>query len=274
MKKETLERFKRFMNTRAVWQLFVGMYKQYHFADNPVKIDTYLGMVNPFFVIVLAFDYNRLKNTKFSEKYWINIHHQWLNEIMLLGGIDAEKMELKIETVIEQELNATVRQMQIAFQEEVIKDNETNKEAFVSDEIRQILSSKPVTENIIKRRTKHFLRDNEFRIDLAQMRFTFSPKLSQEIIKRLEHPKVSLIKGANGSYYFRVSKEGAHAINIRGASNLTFNAMVLQEPIAECFNRKEICGSKGNLWGILIDSWFENDTVGLFKIDKVTEIII
>lgn len=270
MKKETIQRFRQFMHTRALYRLFEGMYKQYRFADNPARVEEYLGTVNPFFVIVLAFDFNKIKNSQFDERFWQNMHTQWLNDLVLYAGINDEKIELRIEKIIATERNVEAEQLRLAGfgtdETETEKETETGKDNNVESVINTVFNEgiQCLTQRRGRMRT---LLDGMFRIDLKQMRFVFSPQYSLMINQQWIDARMSLILN-QGKLYFRIGNNEQLRISLYSHSQYAMYGQRYGEMIKNFFN---VDSSKTHIYGEFeAEYWNENKTVLVLQVsDKI-----
>ena len=57
--------------------MFVGMYNQYRYEDNPRSVEDYLIQVPRNLVLAYAFDVSRLSSTSFGAKYWSDLDQKW-----------------------------------------------------------------------------------------------------------------------------------------------------------------------------------------------------
>ena len=79
MKEHNINVFKRFLKNRGVDTMFRAMYRDYRFPDNPENYDDYLAKVDAYFVVLNAFDFNRIKAASdFDGHYWANLSQKWL----------------------------------------------------------------------------------------------------------------------------------------------------------------------------------------------------
>ena len=79
MKKENVKLFKQFLSFRGLEKMFYGLYRTHKFESNPESIDKYLEEVDAHFVIMDAFDFNRIKATgPFDSRFWSNLTKAWI----------------------------------------------------------------------------------------------------------------------------------------------------------------------------------------------------
>lgn len=75
-----IREFKRFLATRGCDKVFESLYKEYGFSDNPDSLYSYFAMEDSLFVIVHAFDFNKLKaDSRFNKLVWQKLNREWLN---------------------------------------------------------------------------------------------------------------------------------------------------------------------------------------------------
>jgi hypothetical protein len=77
MNANDISAFKRFLKNHGVNTMFVGMYKQYRYDDNPDNVQKYLATVPRSLVITYAFDLTKLTTSEFGAKYWDDLSQKW-----------------------------------------------------------------------------------------------------------------------------------------------------------------------------------------------------
>ena len=89
-----IHEFKRFLATRGCDKVFESLYKEYGFSDNPDSLYSYFAMEDSLFVIVHAFDFNKLKaDNRFNKLVWQKLNREWL-KVQLKSNVD--KLKAKI----------------------------------------------------------------------------------------------------------------------------------------------------------------------------------
>ena len=74
-----IHEFKRFLATRGCDKVFESLYKEYGFSDNPDSLYSYFDKEDSLFVIVHAFDFNKLKaDNRFNKLVWQKLNREWL----------------------------------------------------------------------------------------------------------------------------------------------------------------------------------------------------
>lgn len=92
MVKKLIQQFKNFLIQEGASTPFQGFYRDYHFEDNPDNFEEYLEKTEAPFVIVNAFDFNRiLLNKTFNKKYWYRLHAMW-NRILVLNTKNLDRI--------------------------------------------------------------------------------------------------------------------------------------------------------------------------------------
>lgn len=82
METKDINNFKRFLKSNGMNTMFVGLYRQYRYEDNPIDIQEYLQNVPRNCVIQYAFDTSKIVNSStFGAKYWDEMHEKWLKFI-------------------------------------------------------------------------------------------------------------------------------------------------------------------------------------------------
>ena len=80
MLKSEISEFKRFLATRGVDKVFESLYNEYRFEDNPNSLYSYYALEDSLFIIVHAFDFNRIKaDNRFNRNVWQKLNREWLN---------------------------------------------------------------------------------------------------------------------------------------------------------------------------------------------------
>ena len=79
MKAQNIKLFKRFLSFRGLDKMFLGMYREYRFHDNPEDFEEYLKQVDSYFVVQSAFDFNRLSaSSEFNGHFWATLAQKWM----------------------------------------------------------------------------------------------------------------------------------------------------------------------------------------------------
>ena len=81
MNTKDIAAFKRFLKSHGVNTMFVGLYRQNRYEDNPQNVDEYLASVPRNLVIAYAFDLSKLTTSSFGAKYWNELDQKWRNYI-------------------------------------------------------------------------------------------------------------------------------------------------------------------------------------------------
>lgn len=92
MNANDINAFKRFLKSHGVNTMFVGMYNQYRYDDNPVNLQEYLATVPRNVVITYAFDLSKLTQSAFGAKYWDELNLKWKKFINVTN--DRKEFEL------------------------------------------------------------------------------------------------------------------------------------------------------------------------------------
>ena len=92
MVQNLIKQFKNFLQQQGANTPFMGFYRDYHYEENPENFEEYLKQIEAPFVIVNAFDFNRiLLNKTFNKKYWYRLHAMW-NRILVLTSKNRERI--------------------------------------------------------------------------------------------------------------------------------------------------------------------------------------
>lgn len=81
MNTKDIATFKRFLKSHGVNTMFVGLYNQNRYEDNPKSVDEYLMSVPRNLVIAYAFDLSKLTKSSFGAKYWNDLDQKWRSYI-------------------------------------------------------------------------------------------------------------------------------------------------------------------------------------------------
>ena len=99
MLKSEISEFKRFLATRGVDKVFESLYNEYRFEDNPNSLYSYYALEDSLFIIVHAFDFNRIKaDNRFNRNVWQKLNREWLN-VMLKSKLS--KLEDRMKAIEE-----------------------------------------------------------------------------------------------------------------------------------------------------------------------------
>lgn len=130
MKKENIKLFKRFLEYRGLDKMFIGMYRDYRFEDNPEDIEEYYSKVDSFFVIQSAFDFNRLSSTsKFDGHFWADLAQKWLKYMRRQAESGYYSGDIVIPRVPYKDANGKIHQVPVESSEK--KEPEPEKPVFV-----------------------------------------------------------------------------------------------------------------------------------------------
>lgn len=97
MKKVNIKLFKRFLSYRGLDKMFLGMYRDYRFPNNPEDIEKYFEQVDSYFVIQSAFDFNKLSETSaFNGHFWAELTQKWMKYMKAQAEHGFYQGEIKI----------------------------------------------------------------------------------------------------------------------------------------------------------------------------------
>jgi len=77
MNAKDITAFKRFLKNHGVNTMFVGLYKQHRYTDNPESVEQYLVSVPRNLAIAYAFDLSSLQKSEFGMAYWNDLDNKW-----------------------------------------------------------------------------------------------------------------------------------------------------------------------------------------------------
>lgn len=199
MRNTTIRYFKKFLHERGADVIFESLYKDYRFPANPETADEYLSSVKSPFVIVGAFDFNRLaRDSRFDMTYWNKMHMQWNSVIAQWRSGDMATAE----SLVEENLEQLEDQMM-----ERYKTPKDEKQKWF-DEFLTPLNTSISSLNVT-------LADDELRFTLESGRMVFSPAITREL-KKIKDPQMSMfVNKEDGTIYLRFASDGSHAVQTK-----------------------------------------------------------
>lgn len=97
--------------------MFVGLYNQYKYEDNPATVQEYMFSVPRNLVIAYAFDLSKLTKSAFGTKYWNDLDQKWRSYINVTD--DRKNLELPVK-----EEKAAKQAEQVLEEETVVVSND------------------------------------------------------------------------------------------------------------------------------------------------------
>ena len=81
MDKNTIKKFKKFLESKSAYYIYIKTYRDRHLLINPSSIDEFLKSTEPKLAIPGAFVYPLSKHSIYDKDYWLTLHEQWLSYI-------------------------------------------------------------------------------------------------------------------------------------------------------------------------------------------------
>lgn len=198
MQKCTINYFEIFLIRNDADKLFKSFYEEYRFPDNPETCEKWFINAGAMYVIILAFDFNKLANDpRFDRAFWKRLHFKWIHNLS-----EWSKGNMQIaENLIEQNLSNLQERVNAEQHEE--KPRKNNQEWF-SDFLIPLATGKPVLSTTPSGRMVRFT--------CGKGLFVFSPEISKELAN-IEEPKMSLFVDRESSELcMRFSKNDMHNV--------------------------------------------------------------